>query len=418
MTLRILGFGTYDAAAHPRVGILLDGLRSRGHTVRERSLPLGFSTAERVRMLRQPWRVPALAARLASRWVGLGGASRAFRGDAAPDAIVVGYLGHFDVLLARALWPRRRGAPPIVLDHLIFAAGTAADRGTDPGMRTRALGQLDAAALRAADIIVVDTEEHAAQAREVVGRFKDGVAREVVVAPVGADHTWFDAREETSAAPSTDARLLRIVFYGLFTPLQGTTTIARALRALGEGGAPDGSEGPRFEVTLVGGGQDEAEVREILDMPEGTIYAQFGPVSITWREWVDAGDLPGLVAEHDVCLGIFGTTPKALAVVPNKAYQGAAAGCAIVTSDTAPQRRAFHDAALRDAAVLVPPGDADALADALRALAVDRVRVARLRESSAALADAEFSPRAVTRRLEAALREARDARTRRDEGLA
>ena len=55
-------------------------------------------------------------------------------------------------------------------------------------------------------------------------------------------------------------------------------------------------------------------------------------------------------------------------MVPNKVFQGAAAGCAVVTSDTAPQRRV-----LGDAAVLVPPGDPAALAEALRSLAADRL---------------------------------------------
>jgi len=47
-------------------------------------------------------------------------------------------------------------------------------------------------------------------------------------------------------------------------------------------------------------------------------------------------------------------------VVPNKVFQGAAAGCAIITSDTGAPARVFGDAI-----VLVPPGDADALAAAL-----------------------------------------------------
>ena len=55
---------------------------------------------------------------------------------------------------------------------------------------------------------------------------------------------------------------------------------------------------------------------------------------------------PALVAGHDVCLGIFGTGVKAQLVVPNKVYQGAAAGCAVVTSDTAPQRRALGENAV------------------------------------------------------------------------
>ena len=116
-----------------------------------------------------------------------------------------------------------------------------------------------------------------------------------------------------------------MVFFGSFTPLQGTVTVARALR-----GAPEGA----LEVTLLGTGQDHADVRRILA----------GRGDVTWHDWVPIAELPGLVAAHDVCLGIFGDTDKALTVVPTKIYQGAAAGCALVTSDTAPQRRAWGDA--------------------------------------------------------------------------
>ena len=70
--MRVLGFGTYDTAVHPRVGVILAGLAARGATVRELHLPLGLSTAERVDMLKKPWKVAALAARLAARWARLG----------------------------------------------------------------------------------------------------------------------------------------------------------------------------------------------------------------------------------------------------------------------------------------------------------------------------------------------------------
>jgi len=52
-------------------------------------------------MLAKPWKVGGLVARLASRWLGL--ATRARR-LGRPDAVVVGYLGHFDVHLARLLY--------------------------------------------------------------------------------------------------------------------------------------------------------------------------------------------------------------------------------------------------------------------------------------------------------------------------
>jgi len=73
--------------------------------------------------------------------------------------------------------------------------------------------------------------------------------------------------------------------------------------------------------------------------------------------------------------------------VPNKVFQGAAAGCAIVTSDTAPQRRA-----LAGGAILVPPGDPEALATALLRLAGDRAELARLRQQAQGLAQQQFAP--------------------------
>jgi SAM-dependent methyltransferase len=159
-----------------------------------------------------------------------------------------------------------------------------------------------------------------------------------------------------------------VVFYGLYTPLQGTPVIGAALSRIA--GAP-------IEVTMVGGGQDAPAARA----------AAAGNPAVRWLDWVPAADLPALVAGHDVCLGIFGTGDKALRVVPNKVFQGAAAGCAIVTSDTAPQRRA-----LGDAAVLVPPGDPEALAEALLRLADDRAELARLRGQARGLARGQFAP--------------------------
>jgi hypothetical protein len=88
--VKVLAFGTYDARVHPRIRVLIDGLRRHGVDVVELDEPLGFSTAERVRMLRQPWRLPLLAGRLLTRWARLVRGSWRFRGDGRPDAILVG----------------------------------------------------------------------------------------------------------------------------------------------------------------------------------------------------------------------------------------------------------------------------------------------------------------------------------------
>ena len=210
--------------------------------------------------------------------------------------------------------------------------------------------------------------------------------RKGVVVLVGASDEWRPPGVETHSPRvepvENPARLapLSVVFFGLYTPLQGTPVIAEAVRDAVAAGAP-------LRVTLVGTGQDLARTREILA----------GTPGVTWHDWVEPGELPALVAGHDVCLGIFSDTPKGLRVVPNKVYQGLAAGCVVVSSDTAPQRRA-----LGESLELVPPADAAALAARLTDLCDPAVlRAARER---AVRGRDRIRPQVVTEPLAAALR--------------
>src|SRR5580692_8183074 len=216
--MRVILFGTYDTSMHPRIATLGEGLRDSGTEVAECNAPLGLDTAGRVAMLAQPWRAPALLIRLARRWATL---ARSARRMPTPDAVLVGYLGHFDVHLARLLFRR----VPIVLDHLAGASDTGRDRRLDGGPRQALLRLIDAAALRAADVVLVDTDEH----RDALpGRHR----RRAVVVPVGAPAAWFAAARPAAGevpASGADPGPLRVVFYGLYTPLQGTPVIGAAL---------------------------------------------------------------------------------------------------------------------------------------------------------------------------------------------
>lgn len=361
--MRVTVFGTYDVKSHPRVGIIADGLRAHGHEVQECNAPLGLDTAARVKILAQPWRVPVLLGTLARRWLTLAAAARR---QARPDLVLVGYLGHFDVRLARLLYRRT----PIVLDHLIGASDTARDRQlSGGGVRQLLLHAIDSGALRRAEVIAVDTDEH-------LGTLPAEHRDRAVVVPVGAPQSWFDAAPQESAGDGADTdRPLRVLFFGLYTPLQGAAVIGEALARLA---------GEPVEVTMVGKGQDL----------EATRRAAAANPAVRWLDWVPSHELPALVAAHDVCLGIFGTGPKALRVVPNKVFQGAAAGCAIVTSDTAPQRRMLGDGAL-----FVPPGDPGALAGALLRLASDRGELSRARAAARGLALSSFAAEQIVRPL-------------------
>lgn len=372
----MLFFGSYDAAVYTRVKALVEGFREHGDDVEECNIPLDLPTSTRVALLRRPWRAPLILLRLARLWFRL---ARRARRVATPDAVVVGYLGHFDVHLARWIWPRT----PIALDFLVSGADTARDRGVRSRPLVRLLDAVDRAALARADVPFVDTDENLA--------FLPPRARSrAVVVPVGAPRASFRKPRGSPEAPGDrgveprfprqpPGERLRVVFFGSFTPLQGATTIARAVGELAD--AP-------IDFLIVGRGQDYDRAREL---------AASNP-NVSWVDWLEPDVLPGRLADRHVCLGIFGAGAKALRVVPNKVCHGSAAGCAIVTSDTPPQRRA-----LGDAAVFVPPGDAGALAEALRSLASDPDRVARLREAAAVRAREVFAPEAVVTPLREAL---------------
>jgi hypothetical protein len=324
--LDVLVFGSYDAARHPRVAVLRSGLARAGHRVRELNRPLGMSTADKVDAARSLTGSLRFLRAVVRSWYRL---IRDGRRTTAPDVVVVGYLGHLDVHLARLLWRRST----IVLDHMVGLAETVRDRAVGRGFLYRLLHAVDRAALHRADVVVVDTEEQRDQLPE-------RLRAKVVVVPVGATDDWFEAPR-----PVERMLPLRVCFVGLYTPLQGATFIGEAIREL----AAD----ERITFTMIGGGQHLRATREA---------AAGGRVE--WVDWVPADELPAVVAAHDVGLGIFGTTPKAFRVVPNKVYQSLAAGNVVVTSDTAPQRRV-----LGELVRYVPVGDPSALAAELRGIA-------------------------------------------------
>lgn len=341
--MRIAFFGTYDERAHPRVQVLREGLEERGHEIVVLNRPLAFDTAARVRLAAQPWRLPAFAARLAVAWLRL---LLTARKVGPVDVVVVGYLGAFDVHLAALRFRRAT----IVLDRMVGLADTVADRELGSARLAGLLARVDAAASRRADLVVCDTDAQAALAASEADT-------PIVVVPVGAPRAW----AATTPAPAPEpGEPVRVVFFGLYTPLQGAPVIGRAIARL--------ADRADLRFTMIGDGQDRP----------ATEAAAAPNRAVRWLDWVPTERLPSEVAAHHVCLGIFGTGDKATRVVPNKVFQGRAAGCAIVTADTPVQRR--H---LDDAAAYVAAGDDRALAEALAGLADDRSRLARLRERSA-----------------------------------
>jgi len=351
-------FGTYEARAYPRLTVIGGGLRTSGLSVEECNEPVGISLAERGEALRKPWRLVGLGFRLVGAWLRL---RRRARSIPPPDIVVVGHLGIADVPLARRLWP----TATIVLDHLFPVEEVSANRGLGARSLRRLVARLDRATVGAADVVVVDTDENLALLPEAAQ------SRSVVV-PVGATDEWFQPAPEGGSGP------LRVVVFGLHGAQEGAPVVGAAMERCADEG---------IEFTMIARAEDR-----------GVTASASAETAVTWLDWVEAEELPRIVATHDVALGIFGCKDRAKRVIPAKVFQAAAAGCVILTSRTDPQVRT-----LGDAAEYVTCGDAEALSDALIALARDPSRVIELRRRSHELAAGHFTPAAVVQPLVRAL---------------
>jgi glycosyltransferase involved in cell wall biosynthesis len=106
----------------------------------------------------------------------------------------------------------------------------------------------------------------------------------------------------------------------------------------------------------------------------------------------------------DIVLGIFGVTPKACMVIPNKVYQALAVGRAVITADTAAVRELFTNG---EDLLMVPPGDAAALARAIERLGSDPLLRRRIAARGGQRIREGYHPAAVAGRLGDILREER-----------
>jgi glycosyltransferase involved in cell wall biosynthesis/2-polyprenyl-3-methyl-5-hydroxy-6-metoxy-1,4-benzoquinol methylase len=367
-TLRVCLFGTYDRATLPRIVVLDRALRSAGVEVQEVHAPAWpGATAEKVALARSPL-APRTAYALGRAWLTL---VRAYRRASPHDLVLVGYFGHFDVHVARLLAGRER----VVLDMYLSVYDTVVDdrRLAPRGSRRARLARLvDRRAVAASRLALLDTREHVDfVAREL------GVGRERLAdVPIGAEP---DPRPYRAA---TIGERLQVLFFGNFVPLQGTPVIAEAIGLLRD--AP-------VDFTIAGRGADRPAFEAALGETP----------SVRDVEWIEPERLYEAIADHDVVLGVFGTSGKAARVVPNKVFQAAAVGRALVTADTPAVRSAFADAA-----IYVPPGDPAALAGALRELAGDAARVRALGEAARTVFERCYTPDAIGRRLVALLDDA------------
>jgi glycosyltransferase involved in cell wall biosynthesis len=254
------------------------------------------------------------------------------------DAVVVGYLGHIDVLFL-APFARLRQIP-IIFDAFFSIYDTAiSDWGIakKDSLSSRLFHFLDWLACSLATLVLVDTK---AQKEFFCKEFKLPESK-VYWLYVGADDSVF-----VPTLRSQKSDTFRVLYVGNYVPLHGVSVILEAAQILAR---------ENIEFWLVGDnhGTDPALQARInaLDHARVRFFA-----------WMRPEELRARIAQADVCFGVFGTSEKAKRVIPGKAFLALAMAKPLITGDSQAAREFFKDG---ETAILCETGNPHALASAI-----------------------------------------------------
>lgn len=333
--MRVCYFGTYHSS-YPGNNVLIEGLRRNGIEVTECHYPVSERYQNKAVALNNNFKRLLYLSGYIQAYIVL--IFRYLFGTEEHDCLIVGYLGQFDMLVGRflkiisrkpiAFNPMFSLYDTIVLDRQLYPTGS---------FPAKIIRGLDLYSSRFADIVFLDNKEHARIWTDKVGCNRDKI-RQLCF---GADDKIFYPRQGEKKDD-----IFKILFYGTFMPMQGIPVILRATKLL------ESETDILFEI--IGYGQVSGEVRDLS--------AKLDVKNIDFIRWVEFNELPEHIAEADVCLGVFGTTPKTKRCFANKVVQAMAMAKPIITADTQASREFLVD---KGNALFCAVGDPRSLADSI-----------------------------------------------------
>lgn len=327
---RVLFFGIYDPN-YSRNAILRSGFEANGFVVEECRIDPKITTG--LKKYYELWKLGRQKKK--EDW----------------DLIIVAFPGQTVMPLARLLFPKNK----IVFDAFVsLYDSNVFDRGRYGRFSFSGLKDwfLDWLGCQLAGIILLDTYEHI---KYFIATFHQPADKFIRVL-VGANDKVFYPRPK----PALSDMPFIVYFCGHFIPLQGIEYIIAAAEIL---------KSEPIEFRLVGSGQTYQKiVAMIADKQLSDKVKLLGEK--------DLAELPDLMIRAHVCLGIFGNTPKAARVIPNKVYESIAMGCPVITMDSPAEREIFTDG---QEILFCRPADGRDLADKILKLRDNKI----LRESLA-----------------------------------
>ena len=356
---RVCFFGTYERD-YPRNRTLAEGLKRAGWQVLECHVPLWEKERDKTGRYLGPFSLVLRAFELKLACLKL--LLKYVFTVGRYDVMLVGYIGHFDMPLAWLLtrFPRR----PLVFSPLISLYDTLVDDRrsiADGTFMSRFLRWLDRQTCAKADLVLLDTEAHIDYFVEEFNLPRKRFAR-VFVGAVEPDAPSEGGSGEGAHGytPAEDTPF-RVMFVGKFIPLHGLPFMLEAANRL--------KDVPDIVFDFVGSGQMTDEIHETA--------RRLNLENVRFTDWIPYEQLHRFLQGWGVCLGIFGTSDKAVRVIPGKVFVALSAGKAVITADSPAIRELLADG---ESAVLCRRGDPEALAGAIRRLHRDRELLHRIAE--------------------------------------
>ena len=198
-----------------------------------------------------------------------------------------------------------------------------------------------------ADLVITDTKEH----QKYWSSWFLVNQNKIHTVYLGINDKLFYPVNSPHFQNENQKKEILVHFHGKYIPLQGVPKIIEAARLCRE------NKSIRFR--LVGSGHDSPIVRKLV--------SKYGLRNVEFIDRIPLSDLNKYMSEADILLGIFGNTPKAQRVIPNKVYEGLAARKALITMDTKAVREFFSDIEL-----FLVENTSRAIAEAITLLAKDK----------------------------------------------
>jgi glycosyltransferase involved in cell wall biosynthesis len=256
------------------------------------------------------------------------------------DVILVGFYGQLLMPFVRLLTKK-----PIVFDVYAATYGTLVDdrvRAKHGSLAARLFWFADHLAMKCADRIVLDSNHHI---EHYASRYH---------IPQSKFRRLFLFSDESimrpRQPPQKSERML-VHFHGEYAPFHGVDVIVRAAKLL---------EHQPIDFQLIG--------RGITYQRDRALSVELGLTNVQFIDNVPYAELSEYMSRADVCLGIFGLNPRAERELTNKVVEAIALGKPLVTRTSPSVTELLVDG---ESALLVEPGDPQAVADALLALQRD-----------------------------------------------